>query len=166
VEAWCRRCGKAPGSPPPADFSNHYPTEGPAGPLAANLLSESQKAFKAFQGVLKQNFVSCGRASSVVSSRILSIPVAGGNGRALVAFLLLTLAISVSTLGQTYTIKTVAGGGVPSGIAGNSASLGATTAVATDATGNVYFTVQGNHVVFRLDTSGLFVVFLLVRHQP
>jgi hypothetical protein len=34
---------KLAGTPPPADFSDPYPTEGPASLMAANLLSESQE---------------------------------------------------------------------------------------------------------------------------
>jgi len=41
---------KLAGTPPPADFSDPYPTEGPASLMAANLLSESQFASVSFAG--------------------------------------------------------------------------------------------------------------------
>jgi trimeric autotransporter adhesin len=64
---------------------------------------------------------------------------------------LLTLAIACSAFGQTYTIQTLAGGGLPENIAGTSAGLGRITWVAVDAGGNVYFTLPDYFVVMRLD---------------
>src|SRR5580700_4985177 len=64
---------------------------------------------------------------------------------------LLTLAIACSAFGQTYTIQTLAGGGLPENIAGTSVGLGRITWVAVDAGGNVYFTLPDYFVVMRLD---------------
>jgi DNA-binding beta-propeller fold protein YncE len=52
---------------------------------------------------------------------------------------LLALIAPFTALGQTYTISTFAGGGLPVNIQGTSASLYGTTAVAVDKTGNVFF---------------------------
>src|SRR5579859_2465596 len=62
-----------------------------------------------------------------------------------------TLAILVSgpvALGQSYTISTFAGGGLPVNISGTSANLYGTKAVAVDARGNVFFVDQD--IVLRL----------------
>jgi sugar lactone lactonase YvrE len=56
--------------------------------------------------------------------------------------------------GQTYTIQTVAGGGLPENIAGLSASLGAVYGIAADQAGNVYIALADYSVVLRLDGSG------------
>jgi uncharacterized protein (TIGR03437 family) len=63
----------------------------------------------------------------------------------------LTLAISGSLLGQTYTIQTIAGGALPNNMAGTSASLGQVLALAVDKTGNAYFSAGNYGVVLRLD---------------
>jgi hypothetical protein len=55
--------------------------------------------------------------------------------------------------GQTYTISTFAGGGLPVNIPGTSASLSATN-IAADRAGNVFFVYQ--NTVLRLDaTTGI-----------
>ena len=64
---------------------------------------------------------------------------------------ILILAIACSAFGQTYTIQTLAGGGLPENIAGTSAGLGRVTWVAVDAAGNVFFTLPDYYVVLRLD---------------
>jgi hypothetical protein len=53
--------------------------------------------------------------------------------------LLLTSAMSWIASGQTYTISTFAGGGLPVNIPGTSADINP-TGVAVDANGNVFFT--------------------------
>ena len=66
------------------------------------------------------------------------------------------LAASCVAFGQTYTIATFAGGGLPANIAGTSAtsaSLFPPGSVAVDATGNVFFADE--YVVLRLDATGL-----------
>src|SRR5262245_54596169 len=56
---------------------------------------------------------------------------------------------------QQYVISTIAGGAPPpTPIAGVNADIGPTYAVATDATGNVYFSISDN-CVFRLDQNGV-----------
>ncbi len=64
---------------------------------------------------------------------------------------ILLLAIACSAFGQTYTIQTMAGGGLPENIAGTSAGLGRVTWVAVDAAGNVFLTLPDYFVVMRLD---------------
>ena len=63
---------------------------------------------------------------------------------------MLNLAISCCAFGQTYTIQTFAGGGLPVNIPGTSASLSSLNAVAVDGAGNVLFTDR-HHAVLRLD---------------
>jgi len=68
---------------------------------------------------------------------------------------LLSLVMSWSTFGQTYTINTFAGGGLPVNIPGTSAGLGSPNSVAVDGAGNLFFPAQEN-VVLRLDaTTGI-----------
>jgi uncharacterized protein (TIGR03437 family) len=68
--------------------------------------------------------------------------------------LLLALAICGPCLSQTYTIQTVAGGGLPENIQGLSAILGAVYGIAADGPGNVYIALADYHIVLRLDTNG------------
>ena len=72
--------------------------------------------------------------------------------RLLSAVLLSSLA-SCSVFGQTYTISTFAGGGLPVNTPGTSVYLGfnAPQFVAADQTGNLFFADQ--HVVLRLDAA-------------
>ena len=63
--------------------------------------------------------------------------------------ILLTSIILSSAFGQTYTISTFAGGGLPVNIPGTSASLGNPRGVAVDSSGNVFFVDQ--NTVLRLD---------------
>jgi uncharacterized protein (TIGR03437 family) len=58
--------------------------------------------------------------------------------------------ISCCAFGQTYTIHTFAGGGLPVNIPGTSASLSSLNYVAVDGAGNVLFTDR-HHAVLRLD---------------
>jgi DNA-binding beta-propeller fold protein YncE len=64
---------------------------------------------------------------------------------------LLTTILCCSAWGQTYTISTLAGGGLPVNIPGTSASLGydAPGYIAADRAGNVFFVDQNS--VLRLD---------------
>ncbi|MFY9728903.1 MAG: hypothetical protein WAJ87_25615 [Bryobacteraceae bacterium] len=64
---------------------------------------------------------------------------------------LLVLAIASSAVGQTYTINTFAGGGLPVNIAGTSASLAPTSAVALDASGDIFIALLDYNVVLRCD---------------
>lgn len=76
--------------------------------------------------------------------------------RLLLALILACLA-PPCILSQTYTISTIAGGGLPQNVQGTSADLNGTWGVAVDAAGNVFLT--GNNVVFRLDSaSGVLAV--------
>ena len=58
-----------------------------------------------------------------------------------------------AALSQNYTIQTFAGGGVPQGVAGTSASLGSVAGVATDASGNVYIVLKSYSAVVRMDAT-------------
>jgi hypothetical protein len=62
---------------------------------------------------------------------------------------LLAFGTSCIAFGQTYTISTAAGGGLPANIPGISASLYGPQSVAVDQAGNVFFADQ--NVVLRLD---------------
>jgi sugar lactone lactonase YvrE len=63
---------------------------------------------------------------------------------------ILSLVFSCCVLGQTPTINTFAGGGLPVNIAGTSAGLRAPKSVAVDGAGNLFFT-DLDDVVLRLD---------------
>src|SRR5438477_12355356 len=66
------------------------------------------------------------------------------------------LLLSSVVAGQTYTISTLAGGGLPVNISGTTALLGQATGVAVDPTGNVFIASSSLHIVLRLDaTTGL-----------
>ena len=61
-------------------------------------------------------------------------------------------ALGQSALGQTYTISTIAGSGLPIlNIPGTQASLGFVQAVAADSAGNVFIAEENYPVVLRLD---------------
>jgi hypothetical protein len=64
---------------------------------------------------------------------------------------LLGSVVSWSASGQTYTISTFAGGGLPVNISGPSASLGSSPSIAADRAGNLFFVYQ--HTVVRLDAA-------------
>src|SRR6266566_3976315 len=67
----------------------------------------------------------------------------------------LLLASGTAAWAQQYVISTIAGGAPPpTPVAGVNADIGPTNAVATDATGNVYFSISDN-CVFRLDRNGV-----------
>jgi sugar lactone lactonase YvrE len=66
--------------------------------------------------------------------------------------LLLALIVPYWAAGQTYTIQTFAGGGIPENITGTSASLLPTNSVAVDRAGNLFF-AEASHVVLRLDAA-------------
>lgn len=53
--------------------------------------------------------------------------------------------------GQTYTISTFAGGGLPVNIPGTSASLGLEYGLAVDSAGNAFIAIQDQDTVLRLD---------------
>jgi len=63
---------------------------------------------------------------------------------------ILSLAISCCAFGQTYTIQTFAGGGLPVNMPGTSASLSSLNYAAVDGAGNVLFTDR-HQAVLRLD---------------
>jgi hypothetical protein len=70
---------------------------------------------------------------------------------------LLAVAAASSVFGQSYTISTFAGGGLPVNIPGASASIGRPQAVAVDKVGNVFLSYPNYYfpypsVVLRLDT--------------
>jgi trimeric autotransporter adhesin len=68
------------------------------------------------------------------------------------SIVLVGLLLSRSASGQTYTISTIAGGGLPVNIQGTSASLdyGVPLVIAADRSGNVFFVDQ--NTVLRLDS--------------
>src|ERR1039457_717265 len=75
---------------------------------------------------------------------------------------LCTLIVCGSLFAQTnatYTIFTLAGGGLPDGIVGTSASLGIVSGVAADSAGNVYIALQTSQAVLRLDAGGVLTRF-------
>jgi hypothetical protein len=79
----------------------------------------------------------------------------------LVPAILLASLTPYSVFGQTYTISTFAGGGLPTNIPGTSANIGAqVNAVAIDAKGNVFIATGAPYsVVLRLDAvTGLMAV--------
>jgi len=65
--------------------------------------------------------------------------------------ILLAFLVSLPLAGQTYTVSTVAGGGIPVNIPATSADLPASPSVAVDAKGNVYF--SGFYTVLRMDAA-------------
>src|SRR5579872_2957477 len=65
----------------------------------------------------------------------------------------LALTFSGAAFSQNYTIQTFAGGGVPQGVAGASASLGFVTGVATDPAGDLYIALKSYSVVVRMDAT-------------
>src|ERR1039458_4808142 len=64
---------------------------------------------------------------------------------------ILTLVIWCCAFGQTYTINTFAGGGLPVNIPGTSASLYGPGSVVADAAGNLFIADMDINVMFRLD---------------
>ena len=71
---------------------------------------------------------------------------------------LLAIIASCAAFGQTYTISTLAGGGLPSSIPGTSASLYGPQSVAIDSAGNVYFADQHNVLKLAAKTGVVTVV--------
>jgi hypothetical protein len=65
----------------------------------------------------------------------------------------LLLLLSSVVFGQTYTISTLAGGGLPVNIAGVTALLGQATGVAADTAGNIFIASSSLHIVVRLDAA-------------
>src|SRR5260221_108402 len=63
------------------------------------------------------------------------------------------LLLSSLVVGQTYTISTLAGGGLPVNIPGATALLGQAPGVAVDANGNVFIASSSLHIVLRLDAA-------------
>ncbi len=74
--------------------------------------------------------------------------------RKIVCPALLVFAFATAALGQNYTMQTFAGGGLPLNIPAASASLGAVTGVAADASGNVYIALQSYSMIVRMDPTG------------
>jgi uncharacterized protein (TIGR03437 family) len=68
-------------------------------------------------------------------------------------YLLPILAAAGYALGQTYTISTLAGGGLPVNLPGTLASLGLVEGVAADSHGNVFIAATNYNIVLRLDTA-------------
>ncbi len=67
---------------------------------------------------------------------------------------LFAFSFSCLTFGQSYTINTFAGGGLPGlpvNVPGTSVSLGGISAVAVDSSGNVFVASASNRAVFRVD---------------
>ena len=64
---------------------------------------------------------------------------------------LLCIALAGHALGQTYSISTFAGGGLPINLPGPSVSLFFSGTVAVDRNGNVFFSDSGDNIVLRLD---------------
>ena len=67
------------------------------------------------------------------------------------AAVLVAVASSCTAFGQSYSIKTVAGGGLPVNIVGTSASLGHVGGIAADQNGNVFITLPEYAAVVRWD---------------
>jgi len=65
----------------------------------------------------------------------------------------LSLAIACSAFGQTYTINTIAGGGLPANLSATSATLGYAPGVAIDSAGNVLISLAGYNMVVRIDAA-------------
>ena len=64
---------------------------------------------------------------------------------------MLILAVACSAFSRTYTINTVAGGGLPVNVPGTSAGIGRTSGgIAVDAGGNVFIVAQDYNIVLRL----------------
>src|ERR1019366_8647878 len=83
---------------------------------------------------------------------LLDIPGVGRFVMRPFAAAILTLVVSCCAVGQTYTIQTFAGGGLPVNIPGMSASLDYPSSVAVNGAGNLFF-VDANHVVLRWNAS-------------
>ncbi len=66
------------------------------------------------------------------------------------AFSILAIA---SAFGQTYTINTIAGGGLPVNLAATSASLGEAPGLAIDSAGNVLVSLTSYNMVVRIDAA-------------
>src|SRR5579872_366987 len=64
---------------------------------------------------------------------------------------LLAALVSCAAFGQTYTISTFAGGGLPVNVSATSASLQTITGLAVDSTGNIFMAVNVYNLVLRLD---------------
>jgi trimeric autotransporter adhesin len=73
--------------------------------------------------------------------------------RKIVGPVILALMFSGAAFSQNYTIQTFAGGGVPQGVAGTSASLGSVAGVATDSAGDVYIALKSYSAVVRMDAA-------------
>ena len=67
------------------------------------------------------------------------------------SILLLTTVLCGSAWGQTYTISTIAGGGLPVNVPGKSASLSGPVGIAADRAGNLFFVDL--HTVLRWDAA-------------
>ncbi|HKD08820.1 MAG TPA: BACON domain-containing carbohydrate-binding protein [Bryobacteraceae bacterium] len=67
------------------------------------------------------------------------------------SILLIAASASYPAFGQTYTINTVAGGGLPVDMSGLSASLGHVSSVVVDSVGGVFIASDTYNIVLRLD---------------
>jgi len=67
------------------------------------------------------------------------------------SILLIAASASYSVFGQSYTINTFAGGGLPVNIGGPSASLGRVSSVVVDSVGGVFIASDTYNIVVRLD---------------
>jgi uncharacterized protein (TIGR03437 family) len=68
--------------------------------------------------------------------------------------LLPSILVAFSAFSQTYTINTIAGGGLPVNVPGTSAGLGSTSGgIAVDSAGNVFIAAQDYNIVLRLDAA-------------
>jgi sugar lactone lactonase YvrE len=69
----------------------------------------------------------------------------------LISAVVIVIVTCCTASGQTYTISTFAGGGLPINIPGTSASLFGPQSVAVDSSGNIFFTDPNYNAVLRLD---------------
>src|SRR5579863_7211705 len=73
--------------------------------------------------------------------------------RKIVCSAVLALMFSGAAFSQNYTIQTFAGGGIPHGVVGASASLGSVSGVAIDPAGDVYISLLAYSSVVRMDAT-------------
>ena len=63
----------------------------------------------------------------------------------------LSFAVSCCAFSQSYTVTTLAGGGLPENLPGASVGLGVVSGTAVDAEGNVFIALPDYHIVARMD---------------
>ena len=86
-------------------------------------------------------------------SILRSFILLAGHAKRMLCAAVMTSVLPCSVFGQTYTIETAAGGGLPVNIPGTSSSLGRIDGVATDRSGNVFMTVPDYAIVLRWDAA-------------